>query len=104
MRKLLSTLFFIPTLAIASVDVVHFESICVSQKVIEETLIEHGEKAFVTAVVHRLEGEKKVFHPVVIFMNPHTKTWTVVERVDKNTFCIIAVGSKIEPFLDKKPN
>ncbi len=101
MKKLLSTLLFLPALAIAQVEYVHFETICISQKVLEETITKHGEKPFITAVGHRLVGDKKVFHPVLMFMNPDTKTWTVVERIEQDSFCVISVGSKMQPFFSK---
>jgi hypothetical protein len=97
----LSTLLFLPALAIAQVEYVHFETICIDQKMLEETTAKHGEKPFITAVGHRLVGDKKVFHPVVMFMNPNTKSWTLVERVEPNSFCVIGVGTKMEPFFSK---
>ena len=100
-KKLLSTLLFVPALAIGQVESVHFETVCVSQKILEESITKHGEKPFITAVGHRMVGNRKVFHPVVMFMNPDTKTWTVVERIEPDSFCIVAVGSKIEPFFNK---
>ena len=100
MKKILSTLLFLPALAMAQVEYVNFETICVSQKMLEETVAKHGEKPFVTAVGYRLAGDRKLFHPVVMFMNPDTKSWTLVEKID-NSFCIVAVGTKIEPFFNK---
>ena len=100
MKKILSTLLFLPALAIAQVEYVNFETVCVSQKVLEETVAKHGEKPFVSAVGHRLSGDRKLFHPIVMFMNPDNKSWTLVEKID-NLFCIIAVGTKIEPFFNK---
>ena len=99
-KILLSTLLFLPALAIAQVEYVNFETVCVSQKVLEETVAKHGEKPFVTAVGHRLSGDRKLFHPIVMFMNPDNKSWTLVEKID-NLFCIVAVGTKIEPFFNK---
>jgi hypothetical protein len=100
-KKLLSTLLFLPALAIAQVDYVQFETVCVSKKMLDETVAKHGEKPFVIAVGHRLVDEKKVFHPVIMFMNPNTKTWTLVERIEPDTFCVVGVGSKMEPFFSK---
>ena len=65
-KKLLSTLLFLPALAIAQVEYVNFETVCVTQKMLEETAAKHGEKPFVTAVGHRFSGDRKLFHPVVI--------------------------------------
>ena len=100
-KKLLSTLLFLPALAIAQVEYVNFETVCVSQKMLEESMTKHGEKPFITAVGHRFVGDKKVFNPVVMFMNPDTKSWTLVEKVEPNSFCVIGVGTKMEPFFSK---
>jgi len=100
-KKLLSTLLFLPALAMGQVEYVNFETVCVSQKMLEESMMKHGEKPFITAVGHRLNGDKRAFHPVVMFMNPNTKSWTLVERIEPNTFCIIGIGTKMEPFFNK---
>ena len=100
-KKLLSTLLFLPALAIAQIETVHFESICTTSSTIEKTLKKFGEKPFITALGHRQIGDKNVFHSIVIFMNVETKTWSMFEKVDDDSYCIIAVGSKIEPYFQK---
>ena len=100
-KKLLSTLLFMPALAIAQIEYVHFETVCVDIETLEQTLQKHGEKPFVVGVGHRLVDNKKVFHPTVMFVNPKTKSWTLTEKVD-NTYCVIGVGTKLEPYIEKK--
>ena len=101
-KKLLSTFLFFPALAIASAEIIHFESVCLNFASLEATVKEHNELPFVVAVAHRLDGEKKTFHPTVMFVNPKTKSWTLAEKLDDGSYCIIAVGSKLEPYKEKK--
>jgi len=101
MKKLLSTLLFLPALAIGQVESVYFESICVPQKDLEASMMKHGEKPFITALAYRITEGKPMSHPIVVFMNPNTKSWTLVEKTDSNSFCVIGVGTKMEPFFSK---
>ena len=101
-KKLLSTLLFVPALAMGQVETVQFESICVPLEILEESMKKHGEKPFINSVGHRMFGDVKVFHATVLFINPETKTWTMVEKVGSNSYCIIGVGSNMKPYIEKK--
>ena len=100
-KKLLSTFLFVPALAMAEAEVIHFESICADLETLENTVTKFGEKPFITAVGHRQIDNKKVYHPVVFFMNPETKSWSIVEKLNEDTYCMIALGSKMQPYFEK---
>ena len=39
--------------------------------------------------------------PTVMFINYETKTWTLVERVNDDRYCVIATGEDIKPYFEK---
>lgn len=101
--KFLSTLLFIPALAMASdPEVVLFEALCTDSKSISATVGEYGELPFLTASGHRVDRDRKKYNPTFLFLNPQSKSWTMVEKVDENIFCVIAAGTKMEPYKAKK--
>jgi hypothetical protein len=102
-KKLLSTLLFFPALAIGQVETVHFETICVPLEILEESMRKYGEKPFITSIGHRVFGDEKLSHATVLFMNTETKTWTMVEKIGPNSYCIIGIGSNMKPYFEKKP-
>ena len=101
-KKLLSTLLFLPALAIGQSEIVQFESICVPLEILEESMKKYGEKPFITSTGHRMFGDVKISHATVLFMNPETKTWTMVEKVESNSYCIIGIGSNMKPYIERK--
>lgn len=101
--KILSTLLFVPALAMAKDDeIVLFEAICADSKTISKTVNEYGELPFLTSTAHRIDRDKKKFNPTFLFLNPQTRSWTMVEKVDDNTYCVIAAGTNMEPYKAKK--
>lgn len=36
-----------------------------------------------------------------MFANPKTRTWTMVEYVADEMYCVVAVGSNLEPYTEK---
>ena len=101
--KLLSTLLFVPALAMASDSpIVFFEAVCTDLKTVSGTIKEYGELPFLTSTGHRIDGDKKKYNPTFLFLNPQSRSWTMVEKVDENVFCVIAAGTKMEPYKAKK--
>ena len=101
--KLLSTLLFIPALAMADdSEIVLFEALCVDLKTISGIVKEYGELPFLTSTGRRVDGNKKKYNPTFLFLNPQSRSWTMVEKVDENNYCVIAAGTKMEPYKAKK--
>lgn len=40
--------------------------------------------------------------PGAMFVNPKTRTWTVVAQIDPDRFCILATGSYMQPSVHKE--
>lgn len=71
--------------------------VCVNAATLSETMNEFKELPFARGLSNNLNNAEAPPTSLVIFMNPKTKTWTIVERVNSDQYCIIAVGNKFEP-------
>lgn len=41
-----------------------------------------------------LPNNKTAQNPIILFVNPKTGSWTLVERVNAENYCIVAVGDQ----------
>lgn len=78
------------------------EVTCVSGRVLAETLEEFGEIPMLQMNSTRETDTGIVTNPTVIFMNPDTKSWTMAERVERDLYCVIAIGDFAMPFRGGK--
>lgn len=74
-----------------------FPAVCVDAKTLSETVAEFKELPFARGISNSLGNPEAPARSLVIFVNPETQTWTIVERVNGNQYCIMAVGQKFEP-------
>lgn len=66
---------------------------CISEKDLEQTITEFGELSFAGGVSMReIPGAGLVQNDLVIFVNPKTRSWTVVEQFTKDMYCVVAGG------------
>jgi hypothetical protein len=70
------------------------ETVCVAGQDLTDTVTEFQELPFVRGQSHAPNSGNL---SLVIFANPDTGTFTIVERAGKDLYCILAVGSKFEP-------
>jgi hypothetical protein len=71
---------------------------CVGQKDLAQTITEFEELSFAGGVAMReLPGVGMVKNNLVIFVNPKTQSWTIVERFTKDMYCIVALGEGFRP-------
>jgi hypothetical protein len=82
-------------------DTITFESHCLNLKELENLLLEFEEEPLLTMFSLR-EDKNGKSNPnnAVIFANPKTKSWTLVEKIDENKYCIIGIGGNIAPFIE----
>lgn len=72
--------------------------LCVDQKSLSQTITEFEELSFAGGVSMRdVPGVGFVKNNLVIFVNPKTQSWTIVERFTKDMYCVIAVGEGFRP-------
>jgi len=71
--------------------------VCGDYPSITATLTEYNEIPFVKMAAHRLTPTGDVFkNQIVLFVNPRTKTYTIVERFSSNLFCVVSIGEQLE--------
>ena len=102
MKKLLAMFLLMPSLVMAQVDkkpdfiVGSMDTVCLDLKNLTELVDDAQEIPYVRGQSHPIMAEGPPL-AMVIFVNPKTGTFTVAERVDRNTYCILAIGSRFEP-------
>lgn len=73
---------------------------CASFAVINEALEKYGEIPFVTMTAYRMSRNQKVVEiPAVMFVNPKTKTYTVVEQFNEKVYCVVSMGEEVKPYI-----
>lgn len=71
--------------------------LCVDAESLGKTMQEFRELPFARGLSNSLANPDGPPTSLVIFVNPETKTWTIVERAAADRFCIMAVGNGFEP-------
>ena len=74
-----------------------YPAVCVDAESLSKTVDEFKELPFARGLSTNMTDTEAPHLSLVIFVNPKTQTWTIVERVDPNRYCIMAVGQKFEP-------
>jgi len=76
--------------------------ICVNLETLDELLTEFGEEAALTMMVNRESKTGISSNPMVFFMNPKTKSWTLVEKISEKYYCVVALGENVKPYFEEK--
>lgn len=74
-----------------------FQSPCMSLEYLDKITEEYNELPILRADSVRKDGEENVSHVTVLYMNMETKSWTLAEKMTDSSYCIISVGSDMEP-------
>jgi hypothetical protein len=101
MKKMLATLLFMPMIAFSQSDdeikVIDIPAHCISYSNLDILLEEFDELPLIRGISSRETETGMKESMMVLFMNKDKATWTLVEKMDDKTYCILAVGSGIEP-------
>lgn len=100
MIKALAPLFFLvvfsPSIS-AEIKTIPIPAYCVPLQNLEDVLSEYEELPIIRAKSVRESEDKTSENALVLFVNQQKKTWTLVEKVSENSYCIIAIGHDLEP-------
>ena len=69
---------------------------CVNEQNLNKLVTEFDEIPFIRALNSPVLGVP-MFNPLVIFVNQTTGSFTVVEKLEEQKYCILAVGGSFEP-------
>lgn len=81
---------------------VQTKMVCVEDKVVYSSLDEYGEKPLLYMASHRKmndgSNENINSYPTILFVNPSTGTWSLVEKHTDNVLCIVSIGQQLKPY------
>jgi succinyl-CoA synthetase alpha subunit len=79
------------------------ELICGNEAGMAEVLEKYGEIPFATMTSSReVPIVGLTVNPLVIFVNPKTKTYTIIEQLTADVYCVVAIGENINPYVEQK--
>ena len=88
----------------AQSQVINIPTACTTTEALAALLAEYDETPALTMTSVRVSKEqnKSTTNPTLMFINYETKSWTLIERMADNVFCIIGSGGSAAPYV-KKP-
>jgi hypothetical protein len=86
----------------SEIKITQFESRCAGWDLMLETLKRFQELPLTSMVSHREIGGQPRDLDAVLFANSRTGTWTLVEQVGPDLFCITGMGDSVRPFDPKE--
>jgi hypothetical protein len=89
MKKILAMLLLIPSLALANPLIQNVETVCLTGEKLTDLTDEYKELPYVRGVSS--EGIS-----LVVFVNAKTRSFTIAERREQNTYCVLMVGGGFE--------
>jgi hypothetical protein len=81
---------------------VRTDLVCTTIENLDKVLTEHGEEAALTMVSMRETRKGVIPNALVFFMNPKTKSWTLVEKFSETEYCIVALGQEVNPYFPEE--
>ncbi len=96
MKNLLAMCLLIPAMVSANPQIKTYQAMCLDSKDLTSTIDEFKEIPYVRGINTPL-AEQDSKTSLVVFLNPTTGTFTIVEKVAADVYCILAVGGGFEP-------
>ena len=108
MKKFLLPLLLFPIVAISQNNdsaenpfYAETKIVCVTQEILFPTINSYGEQPMLSLNSKRItpvgQEQQNSQYPSILFANPSTGTWTLVERHGENVFCVVGVGEGLKP-------
>jgi hypothetical protein len=83
----------------ANERIVNFPIPCTNIKTLAAVLEKFEERAAMTMTTSREVTGRIIESPTILFVNYKTKTWTLAEKVTDDSYCVIATGDNIKPYV-----
>jgi hypothetical protein len=96
MKKILAMCLLMPSLVLANPQIKTIQTMCLDAKDLTDTVNEFKELPYVRGISTPM-AEQDAKMSLVVFLNPTTGTFTIVEKAGDNLYCILAVGGGFEP-------
>jgi hypothetical protein len=88
----------IPVTNLDNVTTVQVDAYCVNTQSLYQIITEHGEKPMLTAISVRMIRDSEVPFATVLYVNSETKSWTLVEKIRDDVYCVVGMGDNIKPY------
>ena len=100
---LLACLIVGPTVAQSNKDterlqVVKIDAYCMSEDTMSEITEKYQERPLLAMKSAREVSGKSLEFITILFANSKTSSWTLVEQVTENVYCVVATGDKLMPY------
>lgn len=97
---IISSLLCVPK-AFSQTSIIKFDAVCTSKIELAEVLSEYQELPLARGNSSR-GAEKVLGNPLLLFVNPTTRTWTIAEQVSEDIVCVIALGTQFSTLIDQQ--
>jgi hypothetical protein len=85
------------------VETVKFDAYCMTTQALGAVLAKYEEQPMMSMLAGREVGGQSMEFVTIMFANPKSGTWSLVERVAEDAFCVTATGTKIAPYTGEQP-
>lgn len=103
MEKYLATLLLTASFSSYADVISSFRAACGHPIDFARTMENHGEFPLIRGSSKRVLEDTPFESTIVVFLNPQTRTFTIAEKINESTICIVAAGDEMEP-LDEEGN
>lgn len=101
MKKLFLALALVSSTTYAS-QKFELTTVCSTGADIHKVLTEYNEEPMLKMTSNRSVGGKVANFSNILFVNAKEGSFTMVEQYEKDLFCIVAVGTDLKPYMEKK--
>lgn len=96
MKNLLAMCLLMPSLVFANPQITTYQAMCINGEDLTKTVNDFKELPYVRGISTPLSQQDAKLS-LVVFLNPTTGTFTIVEKAADDVYCILAVGGGFEP-------
>lgn len=101
MKKILSSLLIVPSFALAQIVNMPTMKVCTNAEQLVNTIEEFGELPLLNMISSNIIEDAKVEgYKMVLFTNPKTGTFTLVEQWNEDFYCVVALGGELKPYIN----
>lgn len=80
------------------IRIIKFDAACGTEDQINVLINQYGERPLLQMVSERDTSAGEIQSLTIIFANPKTRSYTIVERMTDNVFCVTGTGIGISPY------
>lgn len=101
MKKLFLALALVSSTTYAS-QKFELTTVCSTGADIYKVLTDYDEKPMLKMKSNRLKRGTLVPYSNILFVNAKEGSFTMVEQYEEDLFCVVALGTDLEPYMEKK--